>query len=367
MRTVLRAVLAGGAAIALTASLVGPASAANNPSPAQVAAGYMKEPTRINQKVPLRVKPPRGIKLAYMQQGIPTQVMVGKYLAQAATTVGWSVFEVPWNTSDPAKINSGLQNAVQQGAQIIVAPGILPSMVSATVKNQLADAKIPVILGQICSTDPIPAPFIAGFGLCANEAPLARSLAAWVAADSKGSGRVLFSDTQGVPLLVPFKQRFAAELRSMCPGCSVTYQPITIAQFVGGQIPGIMVSALRRDPSVDYMFFDTGQLSKGILPALDSAGLLSKVKVGGRSASAAELQGLRDKQMVVWTMQSFGVYGFAALDAALRVVTKSSGITGNAVLPVQLLTTVNVDSAPDPYEVVPANALAMYKKLWRVS
>lgn len=366
MRKVVRVLVAGGAALAVAASFVGSASAANNPSPAKIAAGYMKAPTKINQRVPLKTKPPTGIKVAYMEQGIPTQVMVGKYLAQAAQTVGWSVFEVPWNTADPAKVNSALQSAAQQGAQVIVAPGILPSVVSATVKNQLAAAKIPVILGQFCSTDPVTAPFVAGFGLCANEAPLARALAAWVTTDSKGKGNILFSDTQGVPLLVPFKQRFAAELRSMCPGCSLSYQPITIAQFVGGQIPGIMVSALRRDPSIQYMFFDTGQLSKGILPALDAAGLLSSVKVGGRSASPAELQGLKDKQMVVWTMQSFGLYGYAALDAALRVVTKSSGITGNAVLPMQLLTTVNINSAPDPYEVVPANALAMYKKLWRV-
>jgi ribose transport system substrate-binding protein len=367
MRKAVRAVVAGGAALALAVTFTGSAIAANAPTPAQVAAGYMKAPIKINQKVPLKTKPPTGIKVAYMEQGIPTQVMVGKYLAQAATDIGWSVFEVPWNTADPTKINSGLQTAMQQGAQVIVAPGILPSVVSETVKNQLAAAKIPVILGQTCLTGPVTAPFVAGFGLCANEAPIARALAAWVTADSGGKGKILFADTQGVPLLVPFKQRFAAELASMCPGCTLTYQAQTLAQYATGQIPGIMVSALRRDPSIQYLFFDTGQLSTGILRALDAAGLLSTIKVGGRSASADQLQALRDKQEVVWTIQAFGVYGYAALDAALRVVTGSSGITGDAVIPVQLLTTVNIGTAPDPYEVVPADALAQYKKLWRVS
>lgn len=367
MRKAVRTLVAAGAAATLAITVGGSALAANNPPPVKIAAGYMKAPVKINQKVPLKTKPPTGIKLVYMQQGIPSQVTVGKYLAQAAAAVGWTYSEVTWNSASPASVSAGLQTAAQQGAQVIVAPGILQSSVSQTVKNQLAAAKIPVILGQFCSNEPVVAPFVAGYALCANEAPLARSLAAWVAADSGGKGKVLFSDTQGVPLLVPFKQRFAAELANLCPACTVSYQPVTIAQAGAGQIPSVMVSAVRRDPSIQYMFFDVGQFSRGILPALDAAGLLSTIKVGGRGATSAELQALRDKQEVVWTAQGFGVAGYAALDAALRVVTKSSGITGNAVMPMQLVTTVNVGSVPDPYEVVPADALTQYKKLWRVS
>lgn len=365
-KVVLRAAVAGIAVAALAASLTGPATAANNPTPAQIAAGYMKLPTKITQKVPLKAKPPKGVKVAYMLQGIPTQIAVAKYVKEAAEAVGWNYLEVPWVTTDPARVNSSLQTAMQQGAQIIIAPGVSTSLVSETVRNQLAEARIPVILGQACETSALKAPFVAGFAWCANEAPLAKSLAAWVTTDSKGSGKVLLESIPSLSLLDMFQKLFRAELAKQCPGCSVTVQQITFPQFIGGQVPGIMVSALRRDPSLEYLFFDSGQLSTGILPALDAAGLLSKVKVGGRSADAPSQQALRDKQEVVWTIQSFATTGYAAMDAALRIITKSSGINGNHALPVQLLTTVNINSVPNPYEPVPVAAFAQYKKLWRV-
>ena len=49
-----------------------------------------------------------------------------------------------------------------------------------------------------------------------------------------------------------------------------------------------------------------------------------------------------------------------------RYATKSPGAILDAADKIQLVTNVNVNTIPNPYNVVPANALALYKKLWKL-
>lgn len=365
-RTRVAVALVAAGALALTAG--GTALAKTAPTPLQVAQGYMKFPAKITQKIPLKVKPPRGIKVTFMQAGVPQQIQQFDVLTEAVKSLGWTANQIPFAGSDGASITSAFTTALAQGTDVIIAPGITTALVSDSLRQRLLAAKVPVIVAQACPSEPLKPPLFPGALMCgAGEAPGAKALANWLAADSGGKGHVLLEYMPQFPLYAAFHDLLISELKKACPGCTVDTQEVTLAQYSSNQLSSILVNRLRKDPSITYLFYDNGSWTRGILPALDAAGLLGKIKIGGRSIDPTSQAALKANQMVAWTALPQGTMLLGSLDSALRVLTKSSGITLNAVVPTQLITNVNVNTIPDPYLYAPANSLAQYKKLWKVS
>jgi ABC-type sugar transport system substrate-binding protein len=126
-----------------------------------------------------------------------------------------------------------------------------------------------------------------------------------------------------------------------------------------------MVSTLRSNPSYKYAFFTVGQYAEGIVPALSAAGL-SGIKVGGRGMDSGALTELQQGAEAAWTADSYFVVGYGIVDVALRALTNSKGLDGDAVIPFQLVTPANAKGVANPYNA-PADALQQYLKLWGVS
>ena len=358
--------VAGIAAAALTLATVGTAVAAND-DPLKVAQSYQAAPTKIPQKVPLKAKPPTGINLVYFNQGTPSQTATGQAIKDQMPALGWTYSEVIWQASNAASVESAINAALARDADVIIAPSLVPELLSNSTKQTLLAAKVPVIVGQICPTTPLQPPLFPGAGMCANEVPVARALANWFVADSNGKGKMVLESMPQFAIFVKFREELLKEVARICTACEVEVQEVTFAQYSSNQIPAILVNKLRANPDFTYLFFDYGQWSRGILSALDSANLLSTTKVGGRTVDAGTLQALKDGQEVAWTASGFSNVGLGHLDAALRVITKSSGISLDAAYPLQLLTNVNAKTAPDPYLMVPADSVAQYHKLWKIS
>jgi ribose transport system substrate-binding protein len=369
MRRTSRVAVALLTAGALAVGVTGTAVAAKKPTPLQVASGYMKFPTKITQKLPLKTKAPSGLKIACLTNGASAINTVCQGVSEAAAATGNTSFNVvAANISIAAQIETAMNSALQQGATAIIAPTVEPNTFSAAMRQRFIDGNIPVVVGQTCVTYPIEPPFYAGALMCENEAAVGKSLAAWTAADSNSSNaHVLWENVSGFPVQLITLAEFKKALAAWCSSCTVDVLQITIAQYAGNQVPSMVVNRLRANPSLQYVFFDNGLFFKGLPAALDAAGLLGKVKVGGKSMDPIGQQALKDGQAAVWTAQAEGTKGDAYIDSLFRVLTKSPGTNLNFIQPLQLVTTVNVRSLPDPYIYAPTDSLAQFKKLWKVS
>lgn len=363
------AVAAVGVSVTAFAGVAGAAPTATKPDPVQqaliAAQAKMLPPTKILQTIPLKSKPPTGKLVIYMNPGnAPAQLIAGG-IQQAADALGWTFESITYNPASPATLQAGMMNALQKNPVGVLTIAEDPSKWGTAVTAAYAAAKVPIIANSECPVS-IGGPVFAGASSCVNFVAPGKILADWFIADSKGQGKVIFQSMAMYPTLVVLRDAFLAEIKAKCPGCTAQVVETTLGQLSSGQIPSILVNALRANPSVNYLFFDNAAWATGIMPALDAAGLLSRIKVGGNAIDTIALSNLKNGQGVAWTATPFPQYGYAGIDSLLRVLTKSSGISKNAVIPFQLVTSVNAASVTLPY-IQPANSLEQYKKLWKVA
>jgi hypothetical protein len=112
-------------------------------------------------------------------------------------------------------------------------------------------------------------------------------------------------------------------------------------------------------------------MTTGLHAALRSAGLTTKVQVGGESASTANIQELKAKEDAVWSGFAAVIHGFYRADAFARIFNGESLAPDNtSQLPTQLLTQQNINSAPldstGYYVGYPAYA-SYFAKLWKLN
>lgn len=328
---------------------------------AAIASKYMRAPARINQTVPLRVPAPRGVRVTVLNPGIPAFVLQVNGMEAAAKELGWTLTTVTYDPASPASLNTAMLKALQTDPDVTINPAA-PSTYSASTVSEYANAGVPIVGASICPFSYKP-PIFQGANGCANEDVAGRALANWFIADSRGQGRALFGSLTAIPTLVAFATAFRDEVAKKCPKCSVETQDTTLQAIGTNQFIPSLVNRLRQDPSLKYLFFDNASWATGINAALDAAGL-GYVKVGGRAADAAAVSALQQGKQAAWIAFPYYVAGYGNIDAALRLITKSSGIRKNEVSPFQILTPKNSGRVTLPYNA-PANALQQYMRIWR--
>ena len=212
-------------------------------------------------------------------------------------------------------------------------------------------------------------PVIAATNAYANDAEMGRALAYWFVADSKGKGNAVIEHVPSYPILGAFTDAFQETVKSLCPDCKLKLVNLTLPQVAGGKITSAMVSALRANPSAEYLVFDYGPFASGIDSALAGAGL-SKIKVIGQAADQAAIQALKTGKQAAWTGFQPGYQSYAVFDAMFRDVEglpidqKQAGLQ-----PTQILTPDNIGSVNvvDGFWAEPADAPDQFKALWKLS
>ncbi|CAB4970770.1 MAG: substrate-binding domain-containing protein [Actinobacteria bacterium] len=363
-------IIALGAALSISMlSVSGVAGAAPAPTPVQQALGLaaqrMVVPTKILQTVPLKSKPPTGLNVVFMNNGTASTQLIAQGVEEGAKALGWTYQSMSYSGSNLATLQAAMMNALATRPAGVMLAGVNSGAWGESVTQAYAEAKVPIIIGSTCPAAPV-GPIFPGGSTCANNGPIGKALADWFIADSGGKGHILIESMPFYAVYVVWLDAFKAEVARLCPDCKIDVIEVTPAQFAAGQITGQLVSKLRSDPSITYLFYDNAAWSAGILPALDSAGILDRVKVGGQALDANSLAALKNHQEVVWSANAYPIYGYADIDSLARILTKSSGMTKNSAMPFQLVTSVNAGSVTLPY-TEPANALEQYKKMWKVS
>ena len=119
------------------------------------------------------------------------------------------------------------------------------------------------------------------------------------------------------PILDAFTNSFQAEVTKQCPACKTSIANVTIPQLTAGQVPSVLVSALRSNSSAKYLVFDDGPFADGVTSALAAAGL-GGVKVIGEAADNAGVAALKTGKEQAWTGYDPSYQAYLAMDAMFR-------------------------------------------------
>jgi ribose transport system substrate-binding protein len=184
--------------------------------------------------------------------------------------------------------------------------------------------------------------------------------------DSGGKGNAVIEHVPAYPILDGFTTGFANEVKAQCPGCKTSTTNVTIPDLVAGKVPSTLVSALRSNPSANYLVFDDGPFADGVTSALSAAGLSGKVKIIGEAADQAGTAALKTGQEAAWTGFDPGYEAYENMDMAFR---DSEGMpipqSEEAQQPTQLLTKDTIGSTTN--WTAPTDAQAQFLKLWHLS
>src|SRR4051812_21578042 len=325
-------------------------------------------PTTIELSTPLTKKPATGKLAVKLVTPQPVTQVVSDGTKAAAEALGWSYKAIP-----VAATAEGIQKAFQTALELQPAPvGIeVSGYPKVTFAAQLAEAKKRGIAVVSESTTDAAG---TGDGIVAlldgpSQVQLwGKAIAAKVVADSNGKAQVAMVSVSAYPILGEFVKGFKDALTEWCPtGCSVTDLDQQ-ATDVGTKTPTSIVSALQRNPKLNYAVFSFGDLTIGLHAALTAAGLSDKVKIAGETATAANLQAVKDGSELAWTGFAAPVLGWRTVDAMARFVNGDDLAPASAApLPTQVVTKENVgsiltDSAG--YYIGVTDYADQFKKLW---
>lgn len=307
---------------------------------AQVAS-VLNAPAGIGLTTPLTKKPPAGKFIV----GLLTPLAVAKTesdaQAAAAKALGWRYKTIQEGTG-PQDPEQALAAAVALRPDGIIYYGT-PRQPMAAALQKAQQAGIPVVATS--QVDPLAPPIIANNS---NSGPqlsqLGMGVANWIAMDSNLKASVALVTLPTYPILASFDNAFTHQLQGDCPTCSVTQLPQQVTD-IGTNTPTSIVNAIRRNPSIKYVVFDTGSAAPGVEAALQAAGL-SHVVIGGEAPDPTEVQEMKTGDSEVWAALSIPVCGYELIDALARHFDGDSLQPVAAEIPPwQLLTKDNIGSA----------------------
>jgi ribose transport system substrate-binding protein len=322
---------------------------------------YKSAPTTINITTPLKSAPPKGKTIVMLGTNNPSNVIIQQGLAKLAKMAGWNYSLVSYDPANPGTFTQAETTALSKHPQYLVEAG-LPLTASQLARAKSAGAKwILDSVYPVSVTDPV----IGQVDAYAQDALMGKITADYFISDSGGKGNAVIEHVPAYPILDGFTTGFGNEVKAKCPDCKTSTTNITIPDLVAGKTASQLVSALRSNPSANYLVFDDGPFADGITSALSSAGLNGKVKVIGEAADQAGIAALKNGSEAQWTGFDPGYQAYEDMDIAFR---DAEGMTIpvdlEAQQPTQLLTKDTIGSTTN--WSAPTDAQAQFLKLWQL-
>ena len=368
--TVSSATTAGASSSATSAGSSGGSGSSAVASAQSVVNKYLAAPTDIAETVPLPHAPAKGIKVAFLTCPEASCSLLNSGFTSAAQALGWDPTVITYSTATPGQ---ALQQAINEGYKYIASTSVTLSEITPEVQEAKAKG-IALFEGYVPDT-----PEGATNGLYGVVADQASSVAGgalmgdWIEANSQGHANVVYVDLPLYPSLVGEGQGAQQELNKLCPSCSFSTLPVTVNQLSAGQVPSAIVSYLQAHPSTNYVYLSFQDLDPGLVSALRTAGLLSKVKVIGTEGEAAQLQEVENGTETMWSVLPEPYEMWVIVDWMARqsegVLNQAALNAGNAAevffvqTPAQAKAQLAADGGNWPG---PANYEKDFKALWHV-
>lgn len=325
---------------------------------------YQTLPTGLPQSpparyVPLTSKPPTGKVVDYLTANIPSSLQSTQAATSAATALGWTVKTVIYDGTT-ADFAAKMDTAISQKPDFI-AEGGLPA---AAFQKQIDSAKaagISVLVGN-SADQPVSIPGLAGVFADQDVQNLVDDIDAYqFLADSNCQGSVAVYSLD-YPILSAGVQEFTKIVKANCSSCDVSTTVLQNQDIGTPAVNSQIVAKLQSSPSTKYVYLLLGNLGDGLPQAMKIAGI-SGISIFVDDPDESTIAGLRNGT-IAWSInQSPVVEGVDMLDAAVRVATTGKTVSDAGGYPLALLTLKNVPGGTD-LPTVPANAVALYQKLW---
>ena len=306
---------------------------------------------------PLSAAAPADIHLVIAQVNIPSGVALAESTTEAAEALGWDVDVVQFDPT-PDGILAGLQEVLdlEPDAAMVMSTNVVAYQ---EVAEQLAAQDIPVVANGTVET--VAAPIIGVLDGAVQAEERWRLVAAYVAADSGGDAHVAVVNIPDIPLLAAGAEAFNEEYERLCPGCGL--EEVTVAPTdIGTNLPGIVTSALDREPDIDYVVMGFGDMTIGLAPALATGGH-DDVKIVGQGPSAPNLEALASGEEEMWVVYSLAESGWRSVDTLARHFTGDE-FDPEGGTSYQILTGENVPNPPS--EPAVPDFEAKFAELWQV-
>jgi ribose transport system substrate-binding protein len=321
---------------------------------------YVTAPTTIPLTEPLKSAPAQGKSIVFLQCELAQCKGIGSGVEGAAKVAGWSFKTITYQSTDPSTLAAALDQALAIKPDAVAFTSPPYALWSQKVAEYKA-AGIPLIpsfTGEV----PIDDTIIANPASKEYAELNGKILGNWFIADSGAKGHVLSVSVNDFPYLAGTTDGFDSTVAA-CSGCKLTKLNVGIPDVTNGNINNIIVSALRKDPSINYVVPVDAVFAEALPSALAAAGLAGKVKVAGCCGDTTTEAGLATGDFAAITGVNGGYAGFITMDAALRH-DEGLPIPGNeGMLPVGLLLPGTTEKPADSYNE-PADFVPQFMKLW---
>jgi ABC-type sugar transport system substrate-binding protein len=296
-------------------------------------------------------------------------VQPGEEAQKAAQTLGWQT-KIYDGKGDPAVQARVVTQAVNGGADAILMAGVDPTAIQSAM-SAAQQRKIPVgsMTQGIAPTGGI------AFDIGANYAKAGELTGQWIVADSDGKANVLptndkeFASTQAIV-------DGAVGVLKGCTGCQVKAPEYFTAATIGNGLGQRIASSLQRDPKVDYVIGAFDPAVSDMVPAIQNAGIGSRVKIISNVGLEQNLGYIKSGNVQAADVVFDNQYvGYAAVDQMIRTLagkplSKSTGETDpryiyNENVPYHLVTKQNVGDPKQPWRAN-IDTVARFNKLWGV-
>jgi ribose transport system substrate-binding protein len=350
------ALVASGQALA-TSAPDDPAAAA-----AERVASFLEPATSIGIDEPIAGEIPTDVKVFWLEGNIQSILPITEGIEGATEALGWELTTLSYDPSDPQGPSAAMQQAVDGGASVILVSGQTVDILGTGLEAAQA-AGIPVI--ELYSTDAVGGEengIYANIGSPAYSEASYPLLADLIIADSGGTATTLLVSVPDFAILNVATDAVNAQFDAQCPECTVESLDLSIADLTSGATSSQVVSAIQSNPDIGYVFVTFGDLATGLPEALESADM-GDVKLVGHVPNPEQLQSLADGTSFAWIPLPRPESGWAAVDAALRVLVGQEVGEAHEVLPIEVWTTDNV---PQPVEEFrgPAGFEDQFLALW---
>lgn len=279
-----------------------------------IIAPYVGHPSRFPITTPLKKRPPRGARIAYMDCGTAVCGLFYALAQPAVKPLGMTITR--FNAGVSAKsVDAAFGSVLQGDFDGVFVPAIQPTLWQNALE-QLHAKGIPVVTTGVTGGDKSK---IAVMQFSERlDARMGKLLAAWVVAHNGDKTNAVFYNVPELPFIKLVEQGFVQSVHDLCSACEVRTADIPAASL-GSTAPGKVVDDLQAHPDTKTAVFGTSEITQGLPAALKTAGL--DVQTLGNAGDPATLQRVASGEIDATLTVDFPVVTWTLIDSLARAMT----------------------------------------------
>lgn len=327
-------------------------------------APFVGQPSAFPLETPLKRRP-TGDTVAFMDCGTPVCGLFRQLAGGAAKVMGVKLEVIKLGQSADS-INSAFSSVVESKPAAVINAGGDPITWQKSLATLKAE-KVPVASTGIVNGEEFGLttdPNSVMFGKPITELT-GKLLADWVYVKYGDKANAAFYFAPELPFMPLMRDAFQAEMKELCPKCSVRAVKIPITTF-GNTAPQKIVSDLQAHPDTKAAVAANSEIFIGLPAALKTAGIT--VDTVGTGGGPVNLEYVKNGQQTVDLALDLPVLSWTLVDAAVRPVVgeKVPPEEAKGMPPMQFLTKNDIKFDPSKGWTGYPDFAQRFAKLWGV-